>query len=145
MYALAKTKPRVWLKLSWIHQKLVPFCQNPLKYVNICCRNFGLLSANRNPYFSRNRNFTETANFGRYQKKKFRTITTVERAREQKQSKVSSVHIAIWCIFLSCLQAKSTKIAGVKSWILLWIRSFISYLDELMYAVSWFRRIVLQV
>ena len=30
MYALTKTKPRVWLKLPWIHQKLVQFCQNPL-------------------------------------------------------------------------------------------------------------------
>ena len=67
MYALAKTKPRVWLKLSCIHQKLVQFCQNPLKYVTICCSNFCLLSANGNPYFGRNRTFTETPNTARYQ------------------------------------------------------------------------------
>ena len=66
MYALAKTKPRVWLKLSWIHQKLVQLCQNPLKYVTICCSHFGLILANRNPYFGRNRDFTETPNLGRY-------------------------------------------------------------------------------
>ena len=66
MYALAKSKPRVWLKLSWIHQKLVKFFRNPLKYVTICWSNFNLLSANRNPYVGRNRNFTETPNFGRY-------------------------------------------------------------------------------
>ena len=71
MYALAKTEPRVSLKMSWIHQKLVQFCQNPLKYVTICCSHFGLLSANRNPYFGLKRNFTETPNFGRYRNRHF--------------------------------------------------------------------------
>ena len=51
MNALAKTKTWVWLTLSWIHQKLVPLCQNPFKYVTIYCSNFGLSSANRNHYF----------------------------------------------------------------------------------------------
>ena len=40
MYALAKTKPRVWLKLSRIDQKLVLFSQNPLEYV----KNFAISS-----------------------------------------------------------------------------------------------------
>ena len=71
MYALAKTKPRVWLKLSWIHQELAQFCQNPLKYVTICISNFGLLSANQNPYFCQNGNFTKTLNFDRYQNRNF--------------------------------------------------------------------------
>ena len=57
MYASAKTKTRVWLKLSWIHQKMVQFCHIPLKYVTICCINFALLTANRKPYFGRYRDF----------------------------------------------------------------------------------------
>ena len=68
---LAETKTKVWLKLSSIHQKLVQFYPNPLKYVTICCSHFGLLSVNRNPYFGRNRNFTETPNFGQYRKRNF--------------------------------------------------------------------------
>ena len=65
MDALAKSKPRVSLKLSWIHQKLVQFCPNPLKYVTIHYRHFGLLSANLNPYHDPNQNFTKPPNFFR--------------------------------------------------------------------------------
>ena len=68
-----KTEPRVWFKLSWIDQKLVQFCPNPLKYVTICRSNFGLLSDNPNPHFVQNRKFTKTPNFGRY--RNHRSIT----------------------------------------------------------------------
>ena len=64
--ALAKTEHRIWLIMSWIHLKLVPFCQNPLKHVTIFRSHFGLLSAYQNLYFGRNRNFTKTPNLGRY-------------------------------------------------------------------------------
>ena len=90
MYAFAKTKLRVWLKLSWINKKLVSFCQNPLKYVTFCCNNFGLLSANRNPYFGRSRNFTKTPNVSRYRTRNFSPSLLLGSTNHMKNSTWSS-------------------------------------------------------
>ena len=96
MYALAKTKPRVWLKLSLIHQKLVQFGQNPLKYVTICCSNFGLLLANQTPYFGQSQAFTKTPNYTQYRNRNvgqslFNTI------KVQAQVTNASCHRSICC------------------------------------------------
>ena len=87
-----------------------------IENVTICCSNFGLLSDNQNPYFGRNRNFTETTNLTRYRNRKFSLSLPknepLNSSEKQSESHTQKMYIASIISYFLISQA----IPEINSW-----------------------------